>query len=368
VRIENQLDKIFQNINPPQSSVEFREEMMKVGKHCKDILVDTVRLHLQRQARETERKIVEHSGMDFVVAATWAKDKIRRNYRHKISMEETDQWLSGARDMMPEESMAPDIQPPTSENGATVSTEVSDFITVLGSPRRRAAQKRDRLEEDSSSLEDENRFSKLPQEEDLGKEDSPHSQPSRTPKKIKRQQKVSVYTKGQRELEIPEETNEPSNNSENLSLRATGAQSQTSREESEPSNNSENLSLRATGAQSQTSREKTDAYGFIDEEDSIEEDERERRDKEFEQEDFIERMEALYERLTGDLTDEEVEYSLGETNTPTDPLSFASRRLNSNPKSEVGKTDTCGVNNGWGPRWKPTKKNSKKNSKKKFWK
>lgn len=185
-KIDKQFDRIFTSINPPQGSIEFRDEMTRVSESCKESMANTVRIHIQRQAQENLRKLGEHQQADFKEAATWAKNIVLKNYHGKIKEEEVDQWLEEDRGAMTSESRIMDIAPRTSGEGTTIATEVSEldkFITVT--PSKRLSYKRDRPEEEST-LETCNKFSLLSdivEEEDQDTGLPPQPVSTRTPKK-----------------------------------------------------------------------------------------------------------------------------------------------------------------------------------------
>jgi hypothetical protein len=197
VSIAKQVDKIFQNINPPQGSEEFRNKIRSVGEQCKHNLCDTVAEHVAQRCLTVNMELTKHSGSRFDQIASRVRRRFLAHSNGRVSYEEVTQWLCSDLDVMTRRRMDEvQLTDPT-------TTEVSPsdmFITVSTPSHRRSSQKRERQEE-SSPVEGRNPFSPLsdlPEEEDRDMGCSPRVIPTKkNTKKPRKTQGNGDNTKAQ---------------------------------------------------------------------------------------------------------------------------------------------------------------------------
>ena len=154
--INNQLDKVFDNIKPPQESQELGEALERISECCKNDLTKTILDHIGKQSQILMEKILEYPEETFDTAARWARRRTLDHFGRRVVEGEVNGWLQEDCSMVTRKWKG---ERPLSKGGVT-AVESANASTSLRGEVTRSSQKRGRAE-DRSSPEQSNRFTPL---------------------------------------------------------------------------------------------------------------------------------------------------------------------------------------------------------------
>jgi hypothetical protein len=176
--INHQLDRVFDNIRPPQGSQELSEDLRNVNKDCKAGLTTTMMNHIEKRRQALMEEILKHREGDFDEAALWARKRTLDHFGQRVAWSEVNEWLREVCTMVTGKSVGGRSQ----GTGDVAVVVNNNTATTPSGEWARSSQKRGRAE-DRESTEGINRFSPLLELEEDGNTDTVPPSTRKTPKK-----------------------------------------------------------------------------------------------------------------------------------------------------------------------------------------
>lgn len=200
-----QLDRIFINIKPPQSSEELDGALSRINESCKNELTATILDHIEGRSLDIIGDILKYPEEKFDEAAEWARRKTLDHFGQRVDRMEVNGWLREVCDIVTRQYV--EKRPSTTGDIATVETD--NTATTPRGEWTRSSLKRGRTEV-RSPAEESNRFAPLLELDEDGDVNTVPSITKRTPKKPRLRKE---HTKAPEILEdrimVIEDTNVP---------------------------------------------------------------------------------------------------------------------------------------------------------------